>query len=78
MIAWPRKPVLYANLLLQNKFNNWLPPVTEKGRVKIRRRFQPHLAPTLVDPTCISVLDKVEGEKAVVQPETTPAGKKKK
>ena len=26
----------------------------------------------------MSVLGKVEGEKAVVQPETTPAGKKKK
>ena len=35
-------------------------------------------APTLVDPSHMSVLAKVEGEKAVVQPETTPAGKKKK
>ena len=34
--------------------------------------------PTLVDPSHISVLGKVEGEKAKVQPETTPAGKKKK
>ena len=35
-------------------------------------------APSLVDPSHVSVLSKVEGEKAVVQPETTPAGKKKK
>ena len=35
-------------------------------------------APTLVDPSHVSVLGKVEGEKAAVQPETTPAGKKKK
>ena len=34
-------------------------------------------APTLVDPSRVSVLGKVEGEKAIVQPETTPAGKKK-
>ena len=31
-----------------------------------------------MDPSHISVLGKVEAEKAVVQPETTPAGKKKK
>ena len=35
-------------------------------------------APTLMDPSHASVLGKVEGEKAVVQPKTTPAGKKKK
>ena len=34
--------------------------------------------PTLVDPSHISVLGKVEGEKAVFQHETTLAGKKKK
>ena len=34
--------------------------------------------PTLVDPSHVSVLGKVEGEKADVKPETTPAGKKKK
>ena len=33
--------------------------------------------PTLVDPSHVSVLGKVEGEKAIVKPETTPAGKKK-
>ena len=34
--------------------------------------------PTFVDPSHISVLGKVEGEKANVKPETMPAGKKKK
>ena len=34
--------------------------------------------PTLVDPSHISVLGKVEGEKAIVKPETMPAGKKKR
>ena len=34
--------------------------------------------PTLVDPSHVSVLGKVEGEKANVKPETMPAGKKKK
>ena len=34
-------------------------------------------APTLVDPSHVSVLGKVEGDKAV-KPETTPAAKKKK
>ena len=33
--------------------------------------------PTLVDPSHVSVLGKVEGQKANVKPETTPAGKKK-
>ena len=31
-----------------------------------------------MDPLHVSILGRVEGEKAVVQPETTPAGKKKK
>ena len=34
--------------------------------------------PTLADPSHVSVLGKVEGEKANVKPETTPAGKKNK
>ena len=36
------------------------------------------LTPTLLDPSHVSVLGKVEGEKATVKPETMPAGKKKK
>ena len=34
--------------------------------------------PTLVDPSDVCVLGKVDGEKAVVNPETTPSEKKKK
>ena len=34
--------------------------------------------PTLMDPSQVNVLGRVEGEKVVKQPETTPAGKKKR
>ena len=44
MLAWPRKTALFAKHLHQNKFKNWPPPFTEKGKVKIRR-FLPPLPP---------------------------------
>ena len=47
-----------------------------KNKDKKMVSFSP--APILVDPSHVSVLGKVEREKAVVQPEITPAGKKKK
>ena len=53
-------------------------PTYRKRKSKDKKMVSASPAPTLVDPTDVSVLGKVEGEKAVVQPETTPAGKKKK
>ena len=71
-----RKTALYVKLLHQSRSNNWPPPPTEKEKNKDKKTVS--ASPTLVDPSHVSVLGKVEGEKAVVQPESTPAGKKKK
>ena len=52
---------------------------TYRGRKnKEKKMVSSSPTPTLVDPSHVSVLGKVEGEKANVKPETTPAGKKKK
>ena len=53
-------------------------PTYKERKNKDKKMVSSSPAPTLVDPSHMSVLGKVEGEKAVVQPETTPAGKKKK
>ena len=53
-------------------------PTYRERKSKDKKTASASPAPTLVDPTHVSVLGKVEGEKAVVQPETTPAGRKKK
>ena len=53
-------------------------PTYRERKSKYKKTTSASPAPTLVDPTHVSVSGKVEGEKAVVQPETTPAGKKKK
>ena len=53
-------------------------PTYRKRKNKDKKTVSASPTPTLVDPSHVRVLGKVEGEKAVVQPETTPAGKKKK
>ena len=53
-------------------------PTYRERKNKDKKMVSSSHTPTLVDPSHISVLGKVEGEKAVVKPETTPAGKKKK
>ena len=54
------------------------PHIQIKKKNKDKKTVSPSPSPTLVDPSHVSVLGKVDGEKAVVQPETTPAGKKKR
>ena len=49
---------------------------TYRERTKTRSLVSSSPTPTLVDPSHVSVLGKVEGEKATVKPETTPSGKK--
>ena len=51
-------------------------PTYRERKSKDKKTVSASPAPTLVESTHVSVLGKVE--KAVVQPETTPAGKKKK
>ena len=53
-------------------------PTYRERKNKDKKTVSASPTPTLVDPSHVSVLGKVEGEKTVVQPETTPAGKKKK
>ena len=52
-------------------------PTYRERKSKDKKLVSSSPAPTLVDPSHVSVLRKVEGDKAV-QPETTPAAKKKK
>ena len=52
-------------------------PTYRERKSKEKKLVSSSPAPTLVDPSHVSVLGKVEGDK-VVQPETTPAAKKKK
>ena len=53
-------------------------PTYRERKNKDKKMVSASPTPTLVDPLHVSVLGKVGGEKAVVQPETTPAGKKKR
>ena len=53
-------------------------PTYRDRKNKEKKMVSSSPTPTLVDPSHISVLGKVEGGKANVKPETTPAGKKKK
>ena len=53
-------------------------PTYRERKNKDKKMVSASPTPTLVDPSHFRVLGKVEGEKAVVQPVTTPAGKKKK
>ena len=52
-------------------------PTYRERKSKEKKLVSSSPAPTLVDPSHVSVLGKVEGDK-VVQPETTPAAKKTK
>ena len=52
-------------------------PTYREHKSKEKKLVSSSPAPTLVDPSHMSVLGKVEGDK-VVQPETTPAAKKSK
>ena len=52
-------------------------PTYRERKSKEKKLVSSSPAPTLVDPSHVSVLGKVEGDKAV-KPETTPAAKKKK
>ena len=52
-------------------------PTYRERKNKEKKLVSSSPAPTLVDPSHMSVLGKVEGDK-VVQPETTPAVKKRK
>ena len=52
-------------------------PTYREHKSKEKKFVSSSPAPTLVDPSHVSVLGKVEGDK-VVQPETTPAAKKTK
>ena len=51
-------------------------PTYRERKSKEKKLVSSSPAPTLVDPSHMSVLGKVEGDKAV-KPETTPAAKKK-
>ena len=51
-------------------------PTYREHKRKDKKMVSSSPAPTFVDPSHVSVLGKVEGEKAVVQPETTSASKK--
>ena len=73
--AFSRKTVLSVESLHQSNYSNSQPPPTENKEKKL---VSSSPIPTLVDPSHGSVLGEVEGEKANVRPETTPAGKKKK
>ena len=53
-------------------------PTYREWKNKDKKLVSSSPTPTLVDPSHVSVLGKVEGEKASVKPETTPAAKKKK
>ena len=53
-------------------------PTYRERKSKDKKLVLSSPTPTLVDPSHISVLGKVEGEKANVKPETMPAGKKKR
>ena len=53
-------------------------PTYRDRKTKEKKMVSSSPTPTLVDPSHVSVLGKVEGEKAIVKPETTPAGKKKR
>ena len=52
-------------------------PTYRERKNKDKKTVSAYTTPTLVDPLHVSVLGKVDGEKAVVQLETTPAGKKR-
>ena len=53
-------------------------PTYRERKNKDMKLVSPSPTPTLVDPSLVSVLGKVEGEKATFKHETMPAGKKKK
>ena len=53
-------------------------PTYRDRKNKDKKMVSSSPTPTLVDPSHVSVLGKVEGEKATVKPETTLAGKKTK
>ena len=53
-------------------------PTYRERKNKEKKLVSSSPTPTLVDPSHVSVLGKVEGEKANVKPETTSAGNKKK
>ena len=53
-------------------------PTYSERKNKDKKMVSSSPTPTLVDPSHVSVLGKVEGEKTIVKPETTPAGKKKR
>ena len=74
--AFSRKTALFVKLLHQSRYSNYQPPPTENERAKTRNWFCPPLP--LLSWTLHTSVFWVEGEKANVKPETTPAGKKKK
>ena len=53
-------------------------PTYRDRKNKEKKMVSSSPTPTFVDPSHVSILGKVEGEKANVKPETTPAGKKKR
>ena len=60
------------------QFQQLATPTYRDRKNKEKKMVSSSPTPTLVDPSHVSVLGKVEGEKANVKPETTPAGKKNK
>ena len=75
--VFSRKTVTFAKALPLSRFCDWPPPTFRERKSKEKKLVSSSPAPTLVNPSHMSVLGKVEGHK-VLQPETTPAAKKSK
>ena len=76
--GWEKDCIVYKGFPPEQILQLATPTYRErKSKEKKLVLFPPPPAPTLVDPSHVSVLGKVEGDK-VVQPETTPAAKKTK
>ena len=73
-----KKDCLICKAFTPEQVQQLATPTYRERKNKDKKMVSSSPAPTLVDPSHVSVLGKVEGEKGVVQPETTPAGKKKR
>ena len=72
-----KKDCIIGKVFTPEQIHQLSSPTYRERRNKEKKLVSSSPAPTLVDPSRVSVLGKVEGDKAV-QPETTPAAAKKK
>ena len=75
--VFSRRTVSFAKGLPPEQILQLATPTYRERKSKEKKLVSSSPAPTLVDPSHVGVLGKVEGDK-VVQPKTTPAAKKSK